>query len=383
MKNIKLIFFTLISLWIGFACEDDKTIETIDISKAIPASIITPSEGSNQTLLLANAETNLETFSWSEADFGLQVPKKYSLQLDIAGNEFKKPLELINTAELNYTTTVAEMNLKLWDFGITSGTSTDFELRVVTTLNKPIVDSTYNSVIVNLSFQPFIYNKPDVIEPVAGSSFVLELDTIGLEIWDTIIWQAVDYGISAVKNYVLEFDHIDSSFSKPVILYSGVKTQFSPTVLKLNKALLSRGYTANVAADVAFRIRSSVDSGKGKDTTEVFTYKITPFSSEIPPPEPDNYWALVGTATPNGWGHPDLDMEWDWKTNIWTLTTDLVAGEFKFRADDAWTVNYGDNGNDGSLEQDGANIPLPAAGNYTIQLILTDVANPTYTVVKN
>ena len=43
----------------------------------------------------------------------------------------------------------------------------------------------------------------------------------------------------------------------------------------------------------------------------------------------------------------------------------LRDGEIKFRQDDGWTVNLGDNGADGTLEADGANIAV-TAGVYDI-----------------
>ncbi|NNM10281.1 MAG: RagB/SusD family nutrient uptake outer membrane protein, partial [Flavobacteriaceae bacterium] len=87
-------------------------------------------------------------------------------------------------------------------------------------------------------------------------------------------------------------------------------------------------------------------------------------------------WGIIGSATPNGWGDPDEDM-YETGTDQYALYLDLVAGEMKFRFDNAWTINLGDNGADGSLEQDGANIAIAEDGTYFITL---DVANLTYSV---
>jgi len=38
----------------------------------------------------------------------------------------------------------------------------------------------------------------------------------------------------------------------------------------------------------------------------------------------------------------------------------------KFRTNDAWTINFGDNGVNLSLEYDGANIAISEAGNYEV-----------------
>ena len=67
-----------------------------------------------------------------------------------------------------------------------------------------------------------------------------------------------------------------------------------------------------------------------------------------------------------------------------TITLNLTAGEMKFRANDAWDINFGDDGANGSLEYGGANIAIASAGNYTITLDLKGGGGKyTYTVKKN
>lgn len=86
-------------------------------------------------------------------------------------------------------------------------------------------------------------------------------------------------------------------------------------------------------------------------------------------------WGLIGSATADGW-NSDQNMTYDATENAWVITAPLVAGEIKFRANDDWGLNYGDNGADALLERDGANIVIPAAGTYLIKMYLD---NPDYT----
>lgn len=76
-------------------------------------------------------------------------------------------------------------------------------------------------------------------------------------------------------------------------------------------------------------------------------------------------WGVIGSSTPGGWDS-DQDMTWDAGNGVFTLTVDLVVGEFKFRADDDWAVNFG--GDLNALTQDGSNIAFGSNGNYTITL---------------
>jgi len=97
-----------------------------------------------------------------------------------------------------------------------------------------------------------------------------------------------------------------------------------------------------------------------------------------------NLWGLVGDATPNGWDGPDTKFSRDYSQDgLWILNgMTLTDGNFKFRANDAWDVNYGDDGNDGSLEDGGADIPV-TAGTYDFVLDFSDPDAPTYTKTLN
>ena len=79
---------------------------------------------------------------------------------------------------------------------------------------------------------------------------------------------------------------------------------------------------------------------------------------------------IIGDATPKGWdGQTNMEPSADFLT--WTITTDLNAGELKFRFNDNWDYNLG--GDLGSLSAGGDNIPVPAAGKYVITLNLASL----------
>jgi hypothetical protein len=78
-----------------------------------------------------------------------------------------------------------------------------------------------------------------------------------------------------------------------------------------------------------------------------------------------NRWGIIGSATADGW-NSDQNMAWDGTNGVFKATIDLVVGEMKFRANDDWGVNLG--GALSALTQDGANIAIAEAGNYTITL---------------
>ncbi len=75
---------------------------------------------------------------------------------------------------------------------------------------------------------------------------------------------------------------------------------------------------------------------------------------------------IIGNATPGDWAE-DTDMEKDANdVHQWSIRLELLDGEAKFRADDAWDVNWGSGDFPaGVATQDGANIPV-TAGDYII-----------------
>jgi len=69
----------------------------------------------------------------------------------------------------------------------------------------------------------------------------------------------------------------------------------------------------------------------------------------------------------NGWGD-DVEMTYNVDGGYWECTTSEVEGEFKFRANHDWAINWG--GTFDALMQDGSNLSLDA-GTYTFKLYIT------------
>jgi hypothetical protein len=103
-------------------------------------------------------------------------------------------------------------------------------------------------------------------------------------------------------------------------------------------------------------------------------------------------WSIIGDATPGGWSS-DTQLTYDASNKVWTVTADMLAtGSFKFRANNAWVIDFGVDAN-GKLaysdspvfnyNKDIANITVPTSGNYTITLDLHDPANYNYKLKKN
>lgn len=93
-------------------------------------------------------------------------------------------------------------------------------------------------------------------------------------------------------------------------------------------------------------------------------------------------WGIVGGAY-NDWGATaDAQFKRDWSkpfNDVWVLdSVTLIDGEYKFRSNNDWGTNYGDDGADGVLELNGSNLNT-TAGTYSFVLDFSDPDAPTYT----
>ncbi len=139
-------------------------------------------------------------------------------------------------------------------------------------------------------------------------------------------------------------------------------------------------YTQVLVADGEGNCGTANAEGTGyylvKADTDALTYNLTKTN-----------WGVIGNATPTGWDS-DTDMVYDASSKVWTVTLDLTQqaapdNGIKFRANDGWDINIGDNDGDGTMEFGGQNMGVPEDGNYTITLDLSNPRAYTYSLVKN
>ena len=115
-----------------------------------------------------------------------------------------------------------------------------------------------------------------------------------------------------------------------------------------------------------------------KINTANLTYRIDKISS----------WGLIGTSTTGAWDNSTA-MTYDATNNVWKVTANLVPGALKFRANNAWDMNYGVgdiNATEGSLVFDAASANISEAGSYTVMLDFSKSKAPyqyTYSIKKN
>lgn len=340
------IYIIALGLLLTTAC-DPKTFDPVLVVGDIQsASITAPTAGTNIVLTEAEAE-KVVNFSWSAADYGFDAAVTYSLEGDLEGGDFSSPIAFANTTGTSVDLTYEEINSNMIAKGIPDGVASNILLRVVADVNDEVSEVASGTVMISVTPYKVVVQYPLLAVPGSYQG-----------------WNPND-SINAV------FDrNFDGNYESFVYFDgTGVEFKFSDPVLgwAMNwgdnggDGVLDDGGDNIAAPDAGMhRLRVNLND---------FSYSV----------ETTNF-GLIGDAT-GSWDN-DQDMTWNAAERALEITLDLVVGAIKFRANDDWALNLGDNAANGSLEYEGENIAITDAGNYTIKLFLSD-ADYTYSITKN
>jgi hypothetical protein len=227
------------------------------------------------------------------------------------------------------------------------------------------------------------YEMPPIIpqsgsslaNPVAGTAIVLEkdgADETDLEFTVT----AADFGTTGTVSYQLQMDLPASNFAHAVDL--GTETQsniIAVNVEELNDALLAKGLPFDVAAEVQFRVKASINLSLAPIVGEPTALSVTPYDATVALP------VMYVPGDYQGW-NPENAMTVLYSENFdnkFKGFVHIIGGsrEFKLTEGPNWDVNYGDTGADNSLEADGDNIKVDEDGTYELNV---DLDAKTYTI---
>lgn len=203
----------------------------------------------------------------------------------------------------------------------------------------------------------------------------------------TFTWSAADFGYQSATAYTLELAKAGTNFANAKTFPMGKTLSKAFTKGELNQVYndLDCNLPANPSAmPLQVRVRASVADNVAPLMSAVQTVTATPFQAQVAPADS---WGIIGSATVNGW-NSDADMTYDFCSGTFKISNFRLdaTGEFKFRANDAWTVNLGGtapsapNTPSAPLVAGGPNIAVPAGtGNYDISL---NLSNNTFTWTK-
>lgn len=348
MKSIiKPVLYITALAWLFAACKKDLPVITLDTSNATEPAL-TATE-SNLVLLEARQNNTAVIFNWTKPEFNFPASFVHTLQFAKAGTNFASPVNESIGTELKKIYTEKAFNALMLSVGLKAGQAGDIQVRVRSVMNDsvaPLYSNTHAMNVTPYSLEQFLYVPGDHQGWSPSTASIIRSPEKNNK-YEGYVY----FGSGS-----LQFKFTDAPDWANGIFGDANASGTSGNIVSPgeNFKVASTGYW-KINADFVAKIWTSAKTD----------------------------WGLIGSATPDGW-NSDQDMTWDATNNVMTITLNLTAGEIKFRANDAWDINFGDDGANGSLEYGEDNIAIASAGNYTITLDLKGGGGKyTYTVKKN
>lgn len=362
MKNITKSLIALFAVFAISCSSDDVEDRPVIVGQDAPI-MSAPTSGSAYVLAFENAPNLAERFVWTSANYGQSVAVNYTIEIDVAGNEFAAPESLGSVIGQNQlSVSVETLNGAVLSLGASPFVETNYEVRVKASVNETF-EAMYSNV-ATISVTAYTTSLPKIY--VVGS--FLEASGYGSN-WTAsngVPLAASGFGETDYEGYVYIND-------------AAAQFKFLPTNIDFAG---DYGDTGSSDGSFSGTIEQEGEVNAGLPTAEAGYYLVKVDTESLTYSLRKQTWRIIGAATPGGWDN-DTDLTYDPATKKWSAVMALSPGEFKFRANQNWGDNA-DNlgtGEEGFLAFNGGNIMFEGtAGTYTVTLDLSNPRNYTYTL---
>ena len=331
MKKIiyKLTYLTALFAFI-YSCDDVERVYYNDAAETVLSL-----SDDNLVLHEENAANEILTLTWTEPDFGFSAAALYSVQIDVQGGDFSNPQIISVGGASDKTFTVEELNAKLLSLSMLPNEEGVASFRIKATLSE--YQEIYSNT-VNITVTPY--------------SSLLDLSTsLG------VVGSATPGGWG--NENILDLPFYTTATTNVYVAYVTLRNG----EIKFRN---NNDWSENWGDDGA---DGTLDSYGANIAVSAGTYKIEVNFSSMTYTMEEYSWGIVGSATTNGWGGPDMMFHYNSFQDDWRAVVTLGDGEVKFRFNNDWGLNYGDDGADGTMEANGANIAV-SAGHYLVTMNL-------------
>ncbi|MBU3012227.1 SusE domain-containing protein [Polaribacter vadi] len=438
MKKILNSLFALIIVSIGFtSCEDisDRVILNENVEATTELIVV---ETTPIVLLEANQDDIALNTNWAEPDYGFNAAPTYKILVDLASGDFSNATTIDVGDDLEKSFGTLELNSIALGLGAEADMASDLSIKLqgfvggqllINSDAKTINVTPYSSILDLSTTWGVVGSAANDWGATPDLPFFTTSDSGVLVAYVTLIDGEIkfrenndwtnNYGDTGVDgtldaagdniavtagSYKILFNLNDLTYTMEEFTIGIVGSAYNDWGATPDYALTYdpysdqfRGIVKLEEGEMKFRINNDwgtaygagsagfLDTSGGNIATIGGRYIVTvnlndlSYSLEAI----DNIWGLVGSAY-NDWGATsDAIFTRDWSQpndDIWILNNvTLLDGEYKFRANEAWALNYGDTGSDGTLDNGGDNI-ISVAGTYSFVLDFTDPDNPIYTI---
>ncbi|MDZ4809988.1 MAG: SusE domain-containing protein [Bacteroidota bacterium] len=324
-------------------------------------SVTLASTATTLVLLQANAAAAASSFTWDKAKFGYAAGITYTLEFSKGGTNFATATSTtINMATaLSKGFTVGEFNAKMQDI-IPYGSAQQVQARIKADVGSGVAPIYSNVLALTVtSYRDIVnYNFPQALW-IAGN-FQGWSPSTAPKIVDKFASGTTGSGYDGYIN----FTNATPEFK----IVKGPDWSFGDFGASSSTVLTNGGSNLTLSNGAGVYRLTASTSGMTWSATKITT------------------WGIIGSATPGDWG-ASTPMTFNAADGTWTITVNLTGGagkEMKFRANNDWGINFGDNNPaDNKPEYGGDNIKIAATGNYTITLDIGIAGNYSYTIRRN
>ncbi len=361
-KIIDKSWVILITVILFTACKKDAVLTYLDTVSFPPALTAT---ANNITLNANNTDSSLITFKWPAVAFKITAPVMYKIQ-------FALPADTIGTSAWSNAVTIDVGN----DVFGKSLKGSDLQKLAVTQLG--LVADSVQTVVARIiaTLDRKVYSNSVVFKVKPYKVFVQKVLYVPGEYqgWSPATAPVIGEVAGRPKMY------------EGYVYLKGAGTRWFKYTSDpdWNHINYGDGGNGSFSTDGAAAGLSVADGGYYYLTADLNTNKWTATKTT---------WSILGDASPGGWS-TDTQLTYDEASQVWKVTCDMKAsGSFKFRANNAWDLDFGiDGGTKALLYADNPflgytpnlwNLSVASDGNYTITLDLHNTQNYTYKLVKN
>ena len=339
MKKI-LIFLMVIATLVGvYSCNKDEDRVVLDTSKIVAPVLDNSNDGDSLEITSDNIDSSM-VLTWQAAGYGFNTAITYFVQMDLIGNNFNNANTLGTTSgATSYAVPYSDLNNKLLLLEADPETpiALNVEFRVISLISTGVDTVTSNVVTIPIKPYYIVISYPQLYVPGAYQGWnPAAADSIGSKANDGTFEGYIYMSEAGEFKFTSDRDWAHTNYG-----FGGADGVLDTDPGASNLSVPEEGF-------YKFNVNTN-------DLT--WTYLNTT-------------WGVIGDATSGG-EDTDTPMEYNPDTQLWTASTDLSAGDIKFRANGTSDLNYGVGDIPGRLIQDGNNIHVDEAGSYTITLDLS------------
>lgn len=328
-----------VSLLMLASCKKDETKLVADPANAKGGTLA--ASASTLVLTKATETTTAVTFTVTQPSFGYPAAPTNTLQLDVSGDNFAAPKEVVLAAKAGSVVyTGLDFNALALSLNMKTGVAAPMQVRVKSQISTAVAPVYSNVVTVTVTPYPLIsyVYVPGAYQgwnPATADSLK---SATGNGVYTGIInfvGTDLTYKITTAKNWNTAYGDAGSG-------------------------AVSTTASSNLTAPAVGNTQLVLD--ENKNTLTMKAYQIS----------------IIGDGA-LGWdAGDDIDMTFNNGTQTWSGTATLKAsGSIKFRLNHAWDTSYG--GANGVASTTAGNIAIPADGKY---LVTFSEATLTYTLTK-